>query len=326
MRNSDANSSIRFICGDPAVQSNIVGAVNISTGWTFNTATADFFVGNLFADDIYVKSGGALRSNNIAPNGGTLVTVDTNLAVQNAYLAANTIQSFDLTTVSFLNNISMTTGTDIKMGTSEISTYNDGTNLSTIDVIFRTSNTAFRVSDASSTPSVLVSIDDKTFGATINTENFTNNALSTFNENVTVAGTKKMLCNTLEPSTGTNIDLTATTVTINGTFVDSSDSRLKYDIDNVKSNCMNIIKKFKPKKFKRHDRNDNGKTHIGYIADEVLKAIPKEFENVVSKDREYLGLNYLVLPVLVHKAVLELNDKVEKLEKEIKELKKEKSK
>ena len=115
MRNTDANSSIRFICGDPAVQSNIVGAVNISTGWTFNTATADF-MGNVFADDVYVKTGGALRSNHIAPNGGTLLTVDTNLAVQNA------IQSFDLTTVSFLNNISMTTGTDIKLGTSEIST------------------------------------------------------------------------------------------------------------------------------------------------------------------------------------------------------------
>ena len=74
MRNSDANSSIRFICGDPAVQSNIVGAVNISTGWTFNTSTVDV-MGNLFVDDIYVKSGGALRSNNIAPNGCTLVTV-----------------------------------------------------------------------------------------------------------------------------------------------------------------------------------------------------------------------------------------------------------
>ena len=119
MRNTDANSSIRFICGDPAVQSNIVGAVNISTGWTFNTSTADV-MGNLFAGDIYVKTNGALRSNHIAPNGGTLVTVDTNLAVQNAYLATNTIQSFDLTTVSFLNNISMTTGTDLKMGTSEI--------------------------------------------------------------------------------------------------------------------------------------------------------------------------------------------------------------
>ena len=324
MRNSDANSSIRFICGDAGVQDNIVGAVNISSGWTFNTATADF-MGNLFADDVYVKTNGALRSNHLAPNGGTLITVDTNLAVQNAYLATNTIQSFDLTTVSFLNDISMTTGTDIKLGTSEISTYYDGTNLSTFDVIFRTSNTAFRVSDSSTTPSVLLSID-KTFGTTVNTGSFTNNASSTFNENVTVAGTKKLLCNTLEPSTGTNIDLTATTVTINGTFVDSSDSRLKYDIDNVKSNCMNIIKKFKPKKFKRHDRNDGGKTHIGYIADEVLKAIPKEFENIVCKDKEYLGLNYLVLPVLVHKAVLELNDKMDKLEKEIKELKKEKSK
>ena len=82
MRNSDANSSIRFICGDPAIQSNIVGAVNITSGWTFNTATADF-MGNLFADDVYVKTNGALRSNHIAPNGGTLVTVDTNLAVQN---------------------------------------------------------------------------------------------------------------------------------------------------------------------------------------------------------------------------------------------------
>ena len=143
----------------------------------------------------------------------------------------------------------------------------------------------------------------------------TNNASSTFNENVTVAGTKKMLCNTLEPSTGTNIDLTATTVTINGTFVDSSDSRLKYDINNVKSICMNIIKQIKPKKLKKHDTNDGGKTHIGYIADGVLTAIPKEFDNIVCKDKEYLGLKYLVLPVLVHKAVLELNDKIDKLEK-----------
>ena len=282
-------------------------------------------MGNIFADDIYVKTNGALRNNHIAPNGGTLVTVDTNVAVQNADLATNTIQSFDLATVSFLNNISMTTGTDTLMGTSEISTYYDGTNLSTVDVIFRTSNTAFRVSDSSTTPSVSLSID-KTFGTPVNTGNFTSNASSTFNENVTVLGTKKLLCNTLEPSTGANIDLTATTVTINGTFVDSSDSRLKYDIDNVKSNCMNIIKKFKPKKFKRHDRNDGGKTHIGYIADEVLKAIPKEFENRVCKDKEYLGLNYLVLPVLVHKAVLELNDKIDKIEKEITEFKKEKSK
>ena len=76
MRSTDANSSMRFICGDTAVQSNILGTVNISTGWTFNTATADV-MGNVFADDVYVKAGGALRSNHIAPNGGTLITVET---------------------------------------------------------------------------------------------------------------------------------------------------------------------------------------------------------------------------------------------------------
>ena len=324
MRNTDSNSSIRFICGDPAVQSNIVGTVNITTGWTFNTATADF-MGNLFANDVYVKTNGALRSNHIAPNGGTLVTVDSNLAVQNAYLATNTIQSFDLTTVSFLDNISMTTGTDIKMGTSEISTYYDGTNLSTIDVIFRTSNTAFRVSDASSTPSVLLSID-KTFGTTVNTESFTNNAPSTFNENVTVVNTKTLFVNDIQDASGDAIDITAGTVTINGSLIDNSDARLKYDVDLLKSNCISMIKKFKPKKFKRKDRDDKDAIHIGYIADDLLKAVPKEISNVVHSSREYLGIEYTKVPILLHKALLEVIDKQEKMEKEIKELKKEKSK
>ena len=146
-------------------------------------------MGNLFADNAYVKTGGALRSNHVAPNGGTLVPVDTNLAVQNACLATNTIQSFDLTTASFLDNISMAAGTDILMRTNEISTWYDGTNLSTIDVISRTTNTAFRVADSSTTPSDLLSID-KTLRTTVNTGSFTNNASSTFNESVTVVSTK----------------------------------------------------------------------------------------------------------------------------------------
>ena len=57
-------------------------------------------------------------------------------------------------------------------------------------MLFRTSNTTFRVSNSSTTPSVLLSID-KTFGTTVNAGSYTNNASSTFNENVTVAGTKK---------------------------------------------------------------------------------------------------------------------------------------
>ena len=310
MRNTDANSSIRFIVGDTAVQSNIVGAVNTTSGWTFNTATADF-MGNLFADDVYVKTNGALRSNHLAPNGGTLITVDTNLAVQNAYLATNTIQSFDLTTVSFLNIISMTTGTYILLGTSEIATYYDGTNLSTIDVIFRTSNTAFRVSDSSTTPSVLLSID-KTFGTTVNTGSFTNNASSTFNENVIVVNTNTLFVNDIQDASGDAIDITAGTVTINGGLIDNSDARLKYDVDLLKSNCISMIKKFNPKKIKRKDRNDKDAIHIGYIADDLLKAVPKEISNVVHSSREYLGIEYTKVPILLHKALLEVIDKVEK--------------
>ena len=102
MTNTDANSSIRFIGGDPAVQSNIVGAVYISTGWTFNTATVDV-VGQLFVDDVYIKTGGALGSTHIAPNGGVLVAVDTNLRVQHAYLETSTIRSIDLTMFSILD-------------------------------------------------------------------------------------------------------------------------------------------------------------------------------------------------------------------------------
>ena len=182
---------------------------------------------DLFADDVYVKTGWALRSNHIAPNGGTLVPVDTNLAVQNAYLATNTVQSFDLTTVSFLKNISMTTGTDILMGTSEISTYYDGINVSTIDVMFRTSNTAFRVSDSSTTPSVLLSID-KIFGMTVSSGSFTNTAPSTFKENVTVVDTKTLFVNDIQDASGDAIDITAGTVTINGSLVDNSDARLRF--------------------------------------------------------------------------------------------------
>ena len=205
-------------------------------------------MGNLFADDVYVETNGALRSNHISPNGGTLVTIDTNLAVQNAYLATNTIQSFDLTTVSFLNNISMTTGTDINMGTSEISTYHDGTNLSTFDIIFKTSNTALRIADRSTTPSVLLSID-KTFGTTVNTESFTNNAPSTFNESVTVVNTRTLFVNDIQDASGDAIGITAGTVTVNGSLIDNSDARLKYDVDLLKSNCISMIKKFKPKKI-----------------------------------------------------------------------------
>ena len=117
----------------------------------------------------------------------------------------------------------MTTGTDIKMGTSEISTHYDGTNLSTIGVIFRTTNTALRVADSSTSSSVLLSID-KTFGTTVNTGSFTNNASSTFNEHVTVVNTKTLFVNDIQDASTNAIGITAGTVTKNGSLIDNSDA------------------------------------------------------------------------------------------------------
>ena len=114
-----------------------------------------------------LKTNGALRSNYIAPNGGTLVTIDTNLAAQNADLATNTI-----------------------------------------------------------------------------------NASSTFNENVTVVNTKTLFVNDIQDASGDAIDITAGTASINGSLIDNSDAKLKYDVDLLKSNCISMIKKFKPENSK----------------------------------------------------------------------------
>ena len=106
-------------------------------------------------------------------------------------------------------------------------------------------------------------------------------------------------------------------MTINGSLIDNSDTRLKYDVDLLKSNCISMIKKFKPKKFKKKDRDDKDATHIGYIADDLLKAVPKESSNVVHSSREYLCIEYTKVPILLHKALLEVIDKVENLEKKL---------
>ena len=62
-----------------------------------------------------------------------------------------------------------------------------------------------------------------------------------------------------------------------------------------------MIKKFKPKKIKRKDRDDKDAIHIGYIADDLLKAVPKENNNVVHTEREYVGIEYSKVPILLLK-------------------------
>ena len=111
--------------------------------------------------------------------------------------------------------------------------------------------------------------------------------------------------------------MTAGTVTINGSLIDNSDARLNYNVDLLESNCFHMKNKFQPKKFKRKCRNDKAAIHIDYIADDFLKAVPKEISNVVHTGREYSGIEYTKVPILLHKALLEVIDKVEKCKRKL---------
>ena len=108
----------------------------------------------------------------------------------------------------------------------------------------------------------------------------------------------------------------------------TSDKRLKTDIQSITTNCSNIVKKKDVRKYKFINDKEE-KTNLGFIADEVEEAIPKEFTNIVNSKNEYKSLNYSNMNCILWKALQEqmvvidkMNKKITKLEKEVKELKK----
>ena len=103
-------------------------------------------------------------------------------------------------------------------------------------------------------------------------------------------------------------------------LTETSEKNLKEDIKTITTKCSNIVKKIKVKKYAM--KNDEKKrTNIGFVAQEVKSAIPKEFENIVNEDNEYMSLNYGRLTVVLWKSCQEMMDKMDKMEEEIKELK-----
>ena len=112
-----------------------------------------------------------------------------------------------------------------------------------------------------------------------------------------------------------------------------SDKRLKDQIEDVETDCIEIVKKVPVKKF--YMKNDKERRHnIGFIAQDVEEAIPDDFENVVIKNEDgFFGMDYTKMGVITWKACQEmihtqenLIERIKNLEAEIKELKKPKSK
>ena len=112
-----------------------------------------------------------------------------------------------------------------------------------------------------------------------------------------------------------------------------SDKRLKDQIEDVETDCIEIVKKVPVKKFVMKE-DKKKKKQIGFIAQDVEEAIPDDFENIVIKNEDgFFGMDYTKMGVITWKACQEmihtqenLIERIKSLEAEIKELKKPKSK
>ena len=121
--------------------------------------------------------------------------------------------------------------------------------------------------------------------------------------------------------------------TTNGTSQVTSDSRLKQNIKNINDNYESFFDALNPVVF-NYKQNPNKET-IGFIAQEVLNNLNKSRNNIDSNsiidkyNNQYYTLNYLEFIPLntwqiqkLKSRVLELENQVQLLNKEIKEIKK----
>ena len=98
------------------------------------------------------------------------------------------------------------------------------------------------------------------------------------------------------------------------TLNQTSDRIAKEQIEDIETDCVSIVKKVPVRKF--YMKNDKKKGHnIEFIAQEILDAIPDDFENVVNKKKDGLmGMDYTKCSVILWKCCQQQQSKIEHLE------------
>ena len=116
---------------------------------------------------------------------------------------------------------------------------------------------------------------------------------------------------------GDTIDLSINTSGVfSGDFNDTSDERLKENIQNIADNQINIVKQLRPVTF---DWKEQGKgSDTGFIAQEVKLLLPNDVHTATGQDDDsQLGINSLGLIATLTKALQESIAKIETLEARI---------
>ena len=104
---------------------------------------------------------------------------------------------------------------------------------------------------------------------------------------------------------------------VDGAYTQSSDRRLKRDITYM-TPVLDRVKQLKPATYHYIDNNDNDPRSTGFVAQEVEPIFPNLVRDT---DEGYKGLVYDGFAVISIKAIQELNEKVEAMQKEIDALK-----
>ena len=116
-----------------------------------------------------------------------------------------------------------------------------------------------------------------------------------------------------------------------GNIVDTtvSDERLKTNIKDVECNFTECVKNVKVKTFEYTNEKYKDNDKYGFIAQNLLANLPKEFKSIVKENKEkdsddkYLSINYMKVNLLLWGALQETLTKVEHMEASIYELQEE---
>ena len=118
-----------------------------------------------------------------------------------------------------------------------------------------------------------------------------------------------------------SIDNTGRSVIGNILDTTVSDERLKKNIKDVESNYCDCVKNVKIKTFEYINEKYKNNDKYGFIAQELLEHLPKEFDNIVKETKPkkdegdpYLSINYMKLSLVLWGALQETLNKVEHLE------------
>ena len=139
----------------------------------------------------------------------------------------------------------------------------------------------------------------------------------------------------LSNNTLSTLDATTTGVDVygdlsyTGSLIPSSDKRLKKDIKEVDSKkAVELIKYIKPKTYHFIDDRQQGKSCVGFIANDFMetKKMPDEWQNVVKEGKDgYLKFDYTTCVPILWSALQTTISEIDKLKKELNQLKKNKS-